>query len=248
MTAIPWIELHSPLFPSPRTFVQDNPELPEDLIALSDSMDEQLLLAAYRQGIFPWYSEGQPVMWWCTSPRMVLDTSQINISDSLRKKLKQVLKNPAWEIKVDTAFREVITACAQSQRKDQDGTWITEEIIAHYAQLHEQGIAHSVETWLDGTLVGGLYGINLGTMFYGESMFRNVTDASKIALAALCAWCAEVHIDLIDCQQQTSHLQSMGAHPIPKDSFLDWIESHIDLPSPTWKWDKSVLCAYNKNS
>jgi leucyl/phenylalanyl-tRNA--protein transferase len=248
MTAIPWIELHSPLFPSPRTFVQDNPELPQDLIALSDSMDEQLLLAAYRQGIFPWYSEGQPVMWWCTSPRMVLDTRQINISDSLRKKLKQVLKNPAWEIKVDTAFREVITACAQSQRKDQDGTWITEEIIAHYAQLHEQGIAHSVETWFDGTLVGGLYGINLGTMFYGESMFRKITDASKIALAALCAWCAEVHIHLIDCQQQTTHLLSMGAHPIPKDSFLDWIESHIDQPSPLWKWDKSVLCAYNKSS
>jgi leucyl/phenylalanyl-tRNA--protein transferase len=211
-------------------------------------MDEQLLLEAYRQGIFPWYSEGQPVMWWCTSPRMVLDTRQINISDSLRKKIKKVLKNSAWEIKVDTAFREVITACAQSQRKDQDGTWITEEIIAHYIELHQLGIAHSVETWFEGKLVGGLYGINLGTMFYGESMFRHITDASKIALAALCAWCVTVDIHLIDCQQQTSHLQSMGAHPIPKDSFLDWIEDHIDQPSPLWKWDKSVLYAYNKNS
>jgi len=248
MTAIPWIEPHSPFFPSPRTFVQDNLELPEDLIALSDCMDEQLLLAAYRHGIFPWYSEGQPVMWWCTSPRMVLDTRHINISDSLRKKLKQVLKQPEWEIKVDTAFQEVITACAQLQRKDQDGTWITEEIIAHYAELHQRGIAHSVETWFEGKLVGGLYGINLGTMFYGESMFRYITDASKIALAALCAWCVEVDIHLIDCQQQTSHLQSMGAHPIPKDSFLDWIEGHIDQPSPLWKWDKSVLYAYNKSS
>ncbi len=248
MTAIPWIEPHRPLFPSPRTFVQDDPELPDDLLALSDSMDEHLLLTAYRQGIFPWYSEGQPVMWWCTSPRMVLDTRQINISDSLRKKLKQVLKNPSWEIKIDTAFRDVITACAKSQRKDQDGTWITDEIIEHYAQLNQRGIAHSVETWFEDKLVGGLYGINLGTMFYGESMFRHVTDASKIALAALCAWGVEVGIDLIDCQQQTSHLKMMGAHPISKDSFLDWIESHIDQPSPTWQWDKSVLYAYNKNS
>jgi leucyl/phenylalanyl-tRNA--protein transferase len=209
-------------------------------------MDERLLLAAYRQGIFPWYSEGQPVMWWCTSPRMVLDTRQINIRYSLHKKLRQVQKNPAWEIKVDTVFQEVISACAKSHRKDQDGTWITEEIIAYYFRLHQQGIAHSVETWFEGQLVGGLYGINLGTMFYGESMFTNVSDASKIALAALCAWCAKVNIHLIDCQQQTSHLKSMGAHPISKDYFLDWIESHIDQPAPTWQWDKSVLYAYNK--
>jgi leucyl/phenylalanyl-tRNA--protein transferase len=243
MTAIPWLNAKSP-FPSPRTFIQDDPELPDGLIAISESMDENRLLDAYRQGMFPWYSEGEPVLWWCTSPRMVLETACINISQSLHKKLKQVLKQSTWEIKVDSAFLDVIAACAQSQRKNQDGTWITEDIINYYYALHQRGIAHSVETWYEGQLVGGLYGINLGKMFYGESMFRHATDASKIALAALCAWCSSVGIRYIDCQQQTQHLSSMGAHPISKNDFLDWIESQIDLTPPTWLWDKSVLRTY----
>ena len=244
MTAIPWID-EDRSFPSPRQFTQTNPELPKDLIALSESMDEELLLKAYRQGIFPWYSEGQPVMWWCTSPRMVLECSAIKISHSLHKKIKQVLKNPRWEIRVDTAFTQVIQACSNAQRKDQDGTWITPEIIAYYSNLNQQGTAHSVETWLDGNLVGGLYGINLGKMVFGESMFTHVTDASKLALAALCAWCNQVGIKLIDCQQQTHHLSSLGAKPISKIAFLDWIDSQVDLPPPSWNWNKSVLCAYN---
>jgi len=244
MTAIPWID-EDRSFPSPRQFIQKNPELPEDLIALSESMDEELLLEAYRQGIFPWYNEGQPVMWWCTSPRMVLKCSEIKISHSLHKKMKQVLKNPLWEIKVDTAFIEVIQACSNAQRKNQQGTWITNEIIAYYSILNQQGFAHSVETWFDGNLVGGLYGINLGKMFYGESMFMHVTDSSKLALAALCAWCNQVGIELIDCQQQTQHLSSLGAKPISKIEFLDWIDSQVNLPPPSWNWNKSVLCAYN---
>lgn len=244
MTAITWLE-HDSQFPSPRLFTQDDPELPSDLIALSESLNENLLLAAYRQGIFPWYSAGQPVMWWCTSPRMVLETRHIKISHSLTKKLKQVLKDPLWDIRVDSAFRQVMTACAQSLRKDQEGTWITPEIIEYYVKLHEQGIAHSVEIFYAEELVGGLYGINLGKMMYGESMFMRVPDASKIALAALCAWCVQVDIRLIDCQQETSHLASLGASPIAKNDFLDWIASQIDRPSPAWNWDKTVLCAYN---
>ena len=176
---------------------------------------------------------------------MVLNTAEIKITHSLSKKIKQVLKNPLWEIRVDTAFVDVIQACANAQRKNQQGTWITNEIISYYSILHERGFAHSVETWFEGHLVGGLYGINLGKMFYGESMFMHVTDASKLALAALCAWCNEVGIRLIDCQQQTQHLSSLGAKPISKIEFLDWIESQTKLSPPSWNWSKSVLCAYN---
>jgi leucyl/phenylalanyl-tRNA--protein transferase len=245
MTDIKWLRTNSP-FPSPRDFVQDDSELPEGLIAISDSINENRLIAAYRLGIFPWYSKGQPVLWWCTSPRMVLKTSHIKISKSLHKKIQQVQTNPEWEIKIDTAFQTVMESCANTQRKDQDDTWITAEIIDSYVQLHHLGIAHSVETWYQNELVGGLYGINLGKMMYGESMFTKVTDASKIALTALCAWCTSVGIELIDCQQETHHLGSLGAKPIPKTEFLDWIESQIDLPAPSWNWNKSVLCAYNK--
>jgi leucyl/phenylalanyl-tRNA--protein transferase len=245
MTDIKWLRTNSP-FPSPRDFVQDDPELPDGLIAISDSINENRLIAAYRQGIFPWYSKGQPVLWWCTSPRMVLETSHIKISKSLHKKIRQVQTNPDWEIKIDTSFQMVMELCANTQRKAQDDTWITTEIIDSYVTLHHLGIAHSVEMWYQNELVGGLYGINLGKMMYGESMFTRVTDASKIALTALCAWCATVGIRLIDCQQETHHLGSLGAQPIPKNEFLDWIESQIDLPTPPWNWNKSVLCAYNK--
>jgi leucyl/phenylalanyl-tRNA--protein transferase len=245
MTAIQWLQTNSP-FPSPRHFEQDDPELPDGLIAVSDSIDEYRLIAAYRLGIFPWYNKDQPVLWWCTSPRMVLETAKIKISRSLRKKIKQIQMNPQWEIRIDTSFQRVMESCATSNRKEQDGTWITAEIIDSYVQLHHLGLAHSVETWYQNELVGGLYGINLGKMMYGESMFTNVTDASKIALAALCAWCVEVDIQRIDCQQETSHLGSLGANPISKNEFLDWVESHIDLPAPSWNWNKSVLCAYNQ--
>lgn len=244
MSAIVWLEQQD-AFPSPRFFVQDDPQLPEGLIALSASIDAQRLLAAYRLGIFPWYSAGQPVMWWCTSPRMVLPTKEFKVSRSLRKTIQQIITNPVWEIRVDTCFREVMTACSASKRNGQDGTWITSEIIDAYCALHAQGIAHSVEVWHNNILVGGLYGINLGQMFFGESMFTRVTDASKIALCALCQWCSSVHIDLIDCQQETQHLASLGAYPIPKTVFLNWLEEHIDLNPPQWNWNKTVLSAYN---
>jgi leucyl/phenylalanyl-tRNA--protein transferase len=244
MTSIVWLDPQSQ-FPSPRDFRQEDPRLPDGLIALSETLDADQLLEAYRHGIFPWYSAEQPVMWWCTSPRMVLNPKEIKISHSLRKKIKQIRVDPAWEIRVDSAYQEVMTACAKTNRHGQDGTWITSEIIDAYVELHQRGMTHSVETWHNNVLVGGLYCVNLGKMVFGESMFTHITDASKLALCALCAWCTRVGIEMIDCQQETGHLASLGASPIKKEQFLDWIESQIDLPSPPWDWSKEVLYAYN---
>jgi leucyl/phenylalanyl-tRNA---protein transferase len=244
MTAIPWLD-HDDPFPEPRHFVQNNARLPDGLIAVSETMTLSRLQEAYRQGIFPWYSEGEAVMWWCTSPRMVLRPKELIVRRSLRKKIKQVCTDPAWEIRVDSSFQEVMLACASSKRAGQAGTWITSDIIATYTAMHQIGQAHSVETWYNNQLVGGLYCINLGKMIYGESMFTRMTDASKLALCALCAWSESVGIAMIDCQQQTQHLASLGALPIRKEEFLDWIASQIDLPAPLWNWNKSVLCAYN---
>lgn len=241
MTVTPWILDDEPL-PSPKNAPSNDPNIPSGLIALTESISTQRLIEAYRQGIFPWYSRPGPVMWWCTSPRMVLETSKFKVSQSLKKTIRAVLLNPSWEIRVDCAFKEVIQACANSPRNGEVGdTWITPAIIEYYGELHQMGLAHSVETWYDGQLVGGLYGVNLGKMLYGESMFTRVNNASKLALAALCAWCVQVGIRYIDCQQETSHLASLGASPLPQDYFLNWLESQIDLPAPLWNWDKSVL-------
>mgnify|MGYP006268523511 CR=1 FL=1 len=226
--------------PSPEDFIQD-PNFPEGLIALSDEINPQRLIQAYQQGIFPWYSEGQPVLWWFTSPRMVLNPENFIVSHSLRKKIKQILRDPDWEIRVDSAFADVIRACANSPRKGQEGTWITTEIQESYQALHQQGIAHSIETWYQDKLVGGLYGVNLGEMFFGESMFSSASNASKIALAALTAMCINVGIPLIDCQQQTQHLTSMGGQLIDKSQFIQTIKGLVKKISPKWQFDKNVL-------
>jgi leucyl/phenylalanyl-tRNA--protein transferase len=244
MTALVWLE-DSDSFPSPREFVQDNPKLPDGLLALSETINADFLLQAYQQGIFPWYSEGQPVMWWCTSPRMVLPPKDFKVSHSLKKTLGRVLHDPSWEIRVDSNFREVMLQCANSNRPGQDGTWITPQIMNAYSELHTKGFAHSIETWCNEHLVGGLYCVSIGRMVFGESMFTKVPNASKIALAGLCAWCKSVGIELIDCQQETKHLASLGATPIAKNAFLDYIESAIKVSSPSWNWNKSVLVAYN---
>ncbi len=226
--------------PQPRRFTS-NPQFPDGLIAVTDSISPERLIEAYHKGIFPWPSEDFPILWWFTSPRMTLRPENMTIRRSLRKKIQQVLHNAEWEIKVDTAFEEVISSCANSPRYGQNGTWITPEIRANYIELSRQGIAHSVETWYRGELVGGLYGINLGQMFYGESMFMKIADASKIALAALCAKCIQVQIPLIDCQQETNHLTSLGGQLMDKTSFLDTIEILTTKPSPQWGFDKQVL-------
>jgi leucyl/phenylalanyl-tRNA--protein transferase len=226
--------------PLPRLF-EPNPEFPDGLIAITNSITPKRLIEAYQKGIFPWPSEDFPILWWFTSPRMTLCPEDMIIRRSLRKKIQQVLLNPAWEIRVDTAFAQVIKSCANSPRQGQNGTWITPEIQENYLALSHQGIAHSVETWYQGELVGGLYGINLGQMFYGESMFMKVADASKIALAALCARCLQVQIELIDCQQETTHLTSLGGKLMDKMTFLDKIDVLTRKPSPQWGFDKEVL-------
>lgn len=202
-------------------------------------MSPERLLNAYRHGIFPWYSEGQPVLWWSTDPRMVLYTDQLKISRSLKRKLKTVQKSMAtdgrWEIRFDSAFKEVVMACAEP-RDNQEGTWITEEISRHYCTLHRQGYAHSVEVWLDGNLVGGLYGLCIGRIFFGESMFSRVPDGSKIALSWLVHFLKANHVTMVDCQQETPHLASLGATTISRTAFLVHLRQAVAKdPIRTWK-------------
>ena len=233
---IPWLEENTP-FPDISLALTEDSGAP-GLLAASASLSSKQLLAAYRQGIFPWYSIGQPVLWWNTEPRMVLKTDQFRISQSLKKRLKTVSRSvqtdQRWQVKFDSAFREVMLACA-APRKHEDGTWITNDIISGYTALHRQGYAHSVELWHDDKLVGGLYGVAIGRMFYGESMFARVTDASKIALAWLVHFLKINGVSMIDCQQETAHLASLGAVPIPRKEFLSHVQQAIEqAPIESW--------------
>lgn len=200
------------------------------LLAAGGNLTVPRLREAYRHGVFPWFSGNQPVLWWSPDPRMVLPVDGFKLSRSLRKTIKAFMRTPGSEVRIDTAFDRVIDACAHIARDDQDGTWIVPEMIAAYRAWHRAGGAHSVECWIDGQLAGGLYGISIGRMFFGESMFSRVSDASKIALAALVAFCRANGIALIDCQQNTRHLASMGAHEISRAAFEAHLAGCIDLP------------------
>ncbi|TCS36665.1 leucyl/phenylalanyl-tRNA--protein transferase [Paucimonas lemoignei] len=234
---IQWLEIDSP-FPDVSLALTEE-DGAAGLLAAGADLSPQRLLSAYRQGIFPWYSEGQPILWWSTDPRMVLMTEHFHVSDSLKKTLKKVERNRTssgdWEIRFDFAFEEVMRACA-APRVDGPGTWISEDIIAAYGALHREGYAHSVETWRNGKLVGGAYGMCIGRMFYGESMFARVSDASKIALAYLVHFLKENGVTMIDCQQETRHLASLGAMPIPRSSFLTHVRHASEQPGiACWK-------------
>ena len=207
------------------------------LLAGGGALDVTTLLQAYGQGIFPWFSEGQPTLWWSPDPRMALYTQQFKLHRSLRKTLQHFLNNPACEIRFDTAFAEVINACASKLRDGQPGTWILPEIVAAYCALHKAGHAHSVETWVSGQLVGGLYCVNLGGMVFGESMFANQRDASKIALCALVAFCRANSIDMIDCQQNTGHLASLGAGEIARSTFTEHVVKTAKRAAPVWQFE-----------
>jgi leucyl/phenylalanyl-tRNA--protein transferase len=198
---------------------------PNGLLAVGGDLSKERLLEAYRHGIFPWFNEGDPILWWSPAPRTVLFPNEFIISHSLRK----VLRKGDFEVKFDTAFEQVMRACA-SPRKDQAGTWILEEMITAYCELHRDGYAHSVETWLDGELVGGLYGMALGKMFYGESMFSLRTNASKIAVAHLCRQLDSWNFGMIDCQMHTPHLASLGAREIPREEFILRMKELIHYP------------------
>jgi len=232
---LPWLEPEDPL-PSPTTAWGPSDPAP-GLLAAGGALDASHLCAAYGQGTFPWYGPGQPILWWAPDPRMVLPISQFRLHRSLRKTLQAFHSNAHCEIRVDHAFRAVITACATKERDGQAGTWIVPEMVEAYTRLHEAGYAHSVETWVHGELVGGLYCVALGHAVFGESMFAHTTDASKIALAALVALCSHHGIRLIDCQQNTRHLASLGAREIPRAEFLVHVEKARSQPPIPWVFD-----------
>ncbi|HEY4317188.1 MAG TPA: leucyl/phenylalanyl-tRNA--protein transferase [Herbaspirillum sp.] len=228
---ITWLDSETP-FPDPAKAMTEE-DGPAGLLAAGADLSPLRLLDAYRQGIFPWYSEGQPILWWSTDPRMVLKTAELRISDSLRKTLRrfeQSWRGPQgdrrWEIRFDADFEGVMRACAEPRRHG-PGTWISQDIINGYCGLHEAGFAHSSEVWLDGVLVGGLYGVCIGHMFYGESMFARRPDSSKIALAYLVHFLKAKGVELIDCQQETAHLASLGAAPVSRADFLAHLRQAI---------------------
>ena len=208
------------------------------LVAAGGTLDTERLREAYSKGIFPWYSEGQPVLWWSPDPRMVLLPAEFRLHRSLKKTLQRFLATPGCELRIDSDFRGVITACAGSLRDGEPGTWIVPEMIEAYCGWHEEGQAHSFETWADGELVGGLYGVSLGRMFFGESMFTRRTDASKLALAALVAFCRANGIETIDCQQRTGHLASFGGREIERAMFQQRLGTTLAMPSVVdWSYD-----------
>ncbi len=217
------------------------------LLAAGGVLDTPSLLRAYQHGIFPWFSLGQPILWWSPDPRMVLKTDQFRLHHSLAKTLKRFVIAPGCQVKFDSAFVRVIEACASVPRDGQPGTWIVPEMIAAYTELHRAGHAHSVEVWMDGELAGGLYCVNLGRMVFGESMFARRTDASKIALAALVAFCRAQGIGMIDCQQNTSHLASLGAAEIPRTDFAAHLQAHAPLAAPRWVFDAACWQEILKN-
>ncbi len=204
----------------------------EGLIAAGGGLSIHRLQEAYSKGCFPWFSEGQPVLWWSPDPRMVLEVDQFRFHRSLR----QWMKHHPWEIRIDTAFDAVIEHCSQIPRAGQRGTWIVHDMVQAYKALHRAGLAHSVETWMDGQLCGGLYCVGLGHAVFGESMFSLVPNGSKIALAALVAFCKWHKIRWVDCQQNTPHLALMGAKEIPRKAFLNYIHQAQALPPVDWQF------------
>ncbi len=205
---------------------------PNGLLAMGGDLTPTRLLDAYRHGIFPWFSEDDPILWWSPDPRMVLFPAEFRISRSLRR----TLRAGNFEVRADTAFEQVMRACA-APRNGQPGTWIHEEMIAAYTELHQMGYAHSVETWIDGELAGGLYGMSIGRMFYGESMFSRRTDASKIALAHLSAQLVRWNFGMIDCQMNTAHLASLGAREIPRKEFVETLQELVKYANRGSPWE-----------
>ncbi len=225
---ITWLDAQTP-FPPISTALTE----PNGLLAAGGDLSPGRLIDAYRLGIYPWYSEGQPLLWWSPDPRMVLFVDAFDMSKSLAKRVRR----REFNVRIDTAFADVIEACAGAPRDGQQGTWITRDMIMAYQRLHELGYTHSVEAWRHNELVGGLYGLALGRVFFGESMFTRESDASKVCLAALVAFLQRRGIAMIDCQQETEHLASMGARPIPRHEFARKLGELINSNAvpPGWR-------------
>lgn len=203
---------------------------PNGLLAVGGALTTEWLLHAYRRGVFPWYSEGQPILWWTPDPRAVLFPAEFRRSRSLAR----TIRNRGFEVTLDAAFEAVVTGCA-GPRRDESGTWITPAMHRSYSELHARGIAHSIETWLDGELVGGVYGLGLGRVFFGESMFARARDASKVALARLVEECLTRGIELIDCQMETGHLASLGSRTLRRPEFEALLAGLCTEDSGLWR-------------
>ena len=204
----------------------------DGLLAFGGDLTPERLLTAYANGIFPWFSDGEPILWWSLDPRLIIRPGEMKVSKSLRR----TMKSGRFEVRIDTQFREVMLHCAQTPRKDQDGTWIVDEMVEAYCQLHELGMAHSFETYENNELVGGLYGIAIGKAFFGESMFHTVADASKVAFYHLHQFLVQNDFKIIDCQQETSHLKSLGAYTIPRCEFLKEVKEAVAEDSLVGQW------------
>lgn len=224
-----------PLFRLPRQPVFPNPELaePDGLLAAGGDLSVDRLLAAYAAGVFPWYSAGLPILWWSPDPRLVLFPGELHVSRSLAR----TLRSGRFQVRADTAFEQVIRRCAGQRRPGQEGTWITPEMIEAYLRLHRRGVAHSFEAWDGEGLAGGLYGVSLGAAFFGESMFADRSDASKVAFARSVEWLAARGFELVDCQVRTAHLERFGARQIPRREFLARLARALERPTLRGRWE-----------
>jgi leucyl/phenylalanyl-tRNA---protein transferase len=223
---MPWLDDEDP-FPSLERALRR----PNGLLAAGGGLSVDRLVQAYRHGCFPWFSEGEPILWWSPDPRMILLPEELHVARSLRRRVRR----GNYEIRSDTSFRDVVEGCA-APRNGAGGTWLTPDMIEAYVRLHEAGHAHSIETWIDGALVGGLYGVAIGRAFFGESMFTRVPDASKLALVHSVAQFRRWGFGLIDCQMQTAHLASFGARDIPRADFKTRVAALVDQPRPAATW------------
>ncbi len=232
---LPWLAPGQD-FPAPnQCWGPDSPA--PGLLAAGGRLDVATLRRAYGQAIFPWFSAGQPILWWSPNPRMVLKVEDFRLHPSFKKTLRKFCRSTGCEIRIDSAFEQVIRACATRARTGQAGTWIVPEMIAAYCALHHAGMAHSVETWMHGQLVGGLYCVALGKSVFGESMFSHWAEASKIALAALVCFCRHHSILQIDCQQNTRHLASLGAREMARDAFAAQVSAAVLQTAPDWNFE-----------
>ena len=223
-----WLSDNDISFPSPHLAEA------EGVLAMGGDLKPQRLLRAYQMGIFPWYNEGEPIIWWSPDPRFVMYPSKLKVSKSMRK----VLRDNIFHVTVDTDFKAVIENCQQTYRPDQGGTWITDDMLEAYLELHDLGFAHSVEVWQEGDLVGGLYGVSLGKCFFGESMFTKVSNASKTGFIILVKKLTALGFDLIDCQTHTSHLESLGAEDMDREEFLNYLKQNNKKETLRGKWTK----------
>lgn len=230
---LPWLTHDTP-FPPVEQALRD----PDGLLAAGADLSLERLRQAYSNGVFPWYAEGEPILWWSPNPRMVLQCERFAPSHSLRKQLRRIAREeylaaPSVQVRVDTAFASIIAECAKC-RPGQLGTWINPDMQRAYLAWHAAGQVHSIETWMNGQLTGGLYGISLGGMFFGESMFSRANNASKIALAYLVQFLRRHGVTWIDCQQQTTHLTSLGAMPVSRRDFQAHLREALTAPTPPW--------------